>query len=490
MNGRAAIRKYIVYILLVLVIICASACQPTPEKEIVQQRDDFDELVQKTAEPKASEQPEQSIKEPKPTNSDEPQPTETIEPVQKYQDTFEYRDGAFKVFIDAVIDKPNMAIPVVKVEPYLFTQEDADSAIEVLMQNRPLYEFKVDYYDSKELLQQQIFELKAILAKIKSDTALDEQTRKTLIAAYVVWIGQLEKQRNNAKLDSPEWEQVTTEFVDLSCGGTGLFVKADMGKAFPATFSVTAFNDGIKSLMGFGNEGSSYSYGGIREISGDIPGMETTFSEAQVLAEDTLEHLGVADMKLDYAKLGTINSFSNEKSLEGLIDNKYFPKCYIFWFTRDINGLPLRNVDPFSGFDIEGPEYNTVWKRETLLVEVDDTGIIGYSYGYPGKITETVNDNVVVLDFDTVMEIFKKQVFYEGVWTASNVTYSEMTVTKIQMNMFRLKLKDKDEFLYVPVWDFIGTWESNVYATEKGKEFSFLTINAIDGSIINRNRGY
>ena len=58
------------------------------------------------------------------------------------------------------------------------------------------------------------------------------------------------------------------------------------------------------------------------------------------------------------------------------------------------------------------------------------------------------------------------------------------------MNLFRLRLKDKNEYMYVPVWDFIGTWKTDYYATEPGKEFTFLTINAIDGSIIDRGLGY
>ena len=189
-------------------------------------------------------------------------------------------------------------------------------------------------------------------------------------------------------------------------------------------------------------------------------------------------------------ELAAIQGFFTAGSIEDLINNEYVPKCYKFHFTREINGIQLHSPKTCSGFDKEGPEYDAVWLSEILSVYVDDTGVIGFAYFYPGKITETVNENVEMKDFDEIMDIFEKQIFYEGTWTAPNIEYSEMIITKIQMNLFRLKLKDKNEYVYVPVWDFIGTWETNRYGTEPGEEFSFLTINAVDGSIIDRNLGY
>jgi hypothetical protein len=70
-----------------------------------------------------------------------------------------------------------------------------------------------------------------------------------------------------------------------------------------------------------------------------------------------------------------------------------------------------------------------------------------------------------------------------------------------------MRIIDKNnsgEYLYVPVWDFYGrvitehkqgTGETGVFDepnkwTERELGYSLLTINAIDGTIINRAQGY
>lgn len=488
MKTRAAIRKYIVFMLLLLAIFCVSACQPTPEKEIVQQRDDFDELVQKTAQPTNTTEPEVDNSEPQPTNSDEPQPTETIELVQKYQDTFKYKDGVFKVVIDAVVDKwdVGVAIPVVKVEPYLFTQEDADRAVEVLLGNDSIYEYDYHTMVARETFQKKIIQLRTVIAKIKGDTKLAEQTRNSLIRYYSCWIDSLEILSADASVDIPEWKPVNTEFVDKKNNSIGLHIKADMGKVWPATLNISVYDNKINSTMSFGNDGTIFVYDGVRKINDDIQGLETTFVEALELAEDTIKRMGIKSMKLDFAEFG-VPPFDIS---ELYVENTYIPKCYIFNFTPEVNGLQVHEWQTCSGFEQEGATYGVSWRRERIWVAIDDSGVIGYSYGYPGKITKTINDNVNIKDFKEIMAVFEKQIFYEGSWTAPDISFSEMTIKRIQMSLFRLKLKDKKEYLYVPVWDFIGTWKTNNYETQEGKEYSFLTINAIDGSIINRNRGY
>jgi hypothetical protein len=61
--------------------------------------------------------------------------------------------------------------------------------------------------------------------------------------------------------------------------------------------------------------------------------------------------------------------------------------------------------------------------------------------------------------------------------------------------MVARKKDNPDHLMLVPVWDFLGTriWKD----TNSGKDvssgnvnLSFLTINAIDGSVIDRNLGY
>jgi hypothetical protein len=60
--------------------------------------------------------------------------------------------------------------------------------------------------------------------------------------------------------------------------------------------------------------------------------------------------------------------------------------------------------------------------------------------------------------------------------------------------MMRIMRKDKPgEYLMVPVWDFIGNNSSGLAGHEDWLPFgdqSYVTINAIDRSMINRDWGY
>ena len=61
--------------------------------------------------------------------------------------------------------------------------------------------------------------------------------------------------------------------------------------------------------------------------------------------------------------------------------------------------------------------------------------------------------------------------------------------------MMRIMRQDKPgEYLMVPVWDFIGNRETIYDGQSQGwlpfGDQSYVTINAIDGSVVHRDWGY
>ena len=203
------------------------------------------------------------------------------------------------------------------------------------------------------------------------------------------------------------------------------------------------------SAMSFTNDDFDGCIKSLKRIDGDIPGMETTFEEAKELAEGTLQQLGlVKDVGLVYTELGVYQAVPDEE----WISTKYIPKRYMFYFVREINGMPALKIPGCHGFEQDATEdFDYYWRAEYIFVAIDDTGIVEFTHYNPGKITEIVNDNVKVIDVEEALKIFRKQIFYKGVWTQPDVTYSEITITKIQMSIFRLRLKDTNEYMYVPV---------------------------------------
>lgn len=102
------------------------------------------------------------------------------------------------------------------------------------------------------------------------------------------------------------------------------------------------------------------------------------------------------------------------------------------------------------------------------------------------------NANVSLLSFDDIMKIFQKQIFMN---VYLDTGYPEtMHITNIRLSYMRMRKPDSKDYYLLPVWDFLG------YCTDEDvddlmsrswyENQSFLTINAIDGSIIDRNVGY
>ena len=71
-----------------------------------------------------------------------------------------------------------------------------------------------------------------------------------------------------------------------------------------------------------------------------------------------------------------------------------------------------------------------------------------------------------------------------------NSTDNLIKIEQIKLGMMRCRLSES-RYVYLPVWDFIGDCTYKIDDIPDGEyNVSFLTINAIDGSIIDRVAGY
>lgn len=65
-----------------------------------------------------------------------------------------------------------------------------------------------------------------------------------------------------------------------------------------------------------------------------------------------------------------------------------------------------------------------------------------------------------------------------------------MDVREAKLGLMRIKERNsKDTGLIIPVWDFMGTYTAEGILFDDDY-ISLLTINAIDGSIVDRGLGY
>ena len=103
--------------------------------------------------------------------------------------------------------------------------------------------------------------------------------------------------------------------------------------------------------------------------------------------------------------------------------------------------------------------------------------------------------DAALLDFARIQEIFEKMIFIirDSRFDSEEIVNARYDVDKILLSLQRINEQDSAENgLLIPVWTFYGdsTFHyANGHSSTKTEQV-FLTINANDGSIIDRALGY
>ena len=78
-------------------------------------------------------------------------------------------------------------------------------------------------------------------------------------------------------------------------------------------------------------------------------------------------------------------------------------------------------------------------------------------------------------------------------------THMDVEITKVSLTLMRIRDKGSLQGTIVPVWDFWGTWDwyepgdgasDNMRQGANYTTQPMLTLNAIDGNVVNRQLGY
>ena len=178
--------------------------------------------------------------------------------------------------------------------------------------------------------------------------------------------------------------------------------------------------------------------------------------------------------------------------------------AYKFLFKRVVNGVSVSHVEQ-SRYSSGGQLCMEPWDTESVYIAVDDTGLLSFEYSQPIEINEIANENVAILSFDEIKEIFKKQMQINYAWNVDEHILSQIvTISRIELGLAMVARKDNAGYMLIPAWNFYGYdtytydeqqpggWQldenNQVVVEEYGT--SFLTINAINGSLIDNNLSY
>ncbi len=164
--------------------------------------------------------------------------------------------------------------------------------------------------------------------------------------------------------------------------------------------------------------------------------------------------------------------------------------CYHFIFTRSVNRVSETATD----VEVVVETYDKPWGYEMIHVIADENGIAAFKYANPYSVAEIVAEQTNLLPFSEILRIFNKRitVYHNDLFDGTrDALQKEYHITTVRLGLVSIKEENADSGLLVPAWDFLGYeryWENgNESHGETNELHSFLTINAIDGSIINRS---
>ena len=227
----------------------------------------------------------------------------------------------------------------------------------------------------------------------------------------------------------------------------------------------------------------------------DISLAPTTISieEAVELGDEFLKALGIEDFAYDTG--GLYHEIATRRQTDQTVHFRH-NTWYILRYMRKVDGVFV-TFDPMGKHE-EGWEDDVYvkkdWKTEVIELRINDDGIAGFTYNAPLEITDTLVDAAAMKSFEEVRKTFEQMVVVKYASNSEYIPKKEIEINRVVLGYARISEADSyDTGLLVPVWDFVGAIQKlDTYYGEirQSGRSNVLTINAIDGSIIDRELGY
>lgn len=456
--------------LLMIVACFTTACQPTPEKEAVIGKNGLQDGILNTAEP-----------------------TQVgSEHSWKYEKEY---DSGNRLFVDAVMVHTDAGqLPVLSVAPKMFEDgEQLKKIVEALYPEAKVYEAG---FLTKSQIQENIILYEKELHKLQS--GLDDKKEATveIIGGYdpdESLKEQLRASIEQLKIDyqkAPDDSDLKETSFELENKEDGSYQANMRAVTKDATMDIDFVNWETGSSFYLESSLWTHENSGIydRFVTPESLEEDAGFTEAKERAEKY-----VRDMGLEYMSLNSVSRG------EG---------CYSFYFARTHSSLQETYVYQHSGTTVTGVDGAPViylWKPEYLYLEIQNDEAVKVRWENPSEVIRIDNESVATKPWEEIQEIFKKQMDYlmspspSGNADPSNSTFffekTDVYINRVELGLTKVLMKDsKDDYKLIPTWSFLGYENSDSRPVQEGVniggEVCYLTINAIDGTVIDRGLMY
>lgn len=323
-----------------------------------------------------------------------------------------------------------------------------------------------------------------------------------VVAYYTQWLSELNEGRYRTVAD-PEGERYTVE--------NNLAAAHESGRRYadapePVPWDGTFGNNGTHTLLWhdpyvleFYESDGVFQFMQYADLSNPNPGMiafgrAPKDADAAAITAAKTFLLGVTDLDAE--------PFAVESTNEGTVIALSLYRAGI-----PIHPLVYDNGDDMGYDAVHGDAYVRNLHPEYAQIYVVNGEVKAFQWESTLAVTGTENENITLLAFSEIMAQFKAHIrttyYLNYDERDGSEMHAKLHITAIRLSYLRVNRQNSEGYYLLPVWDFCGWRElidwsddpiSNQQVNENAEALdwnsSFITINAIDGSIINRDLGY
>jgi hypothetical protein len=459
-------KKVIGLLAVFAVVISLAGCQKTPDTPVVISKN-YEQMMKLALSGQQTDAPvAEQVKAPERYTLDSP---------------LKNAVGNLEVSLDAAVIVPDTSkMTTARVSRHSFTLEECAKYVEVLFGGQKTYSGQLSV--AKPALQKRIDKARKELQEAieQKDEKMQELCQATLekyakeMASYGEGDGLVEAPvAFTVYKDNYNEEKLYL----VSDGSDGIYrslriTNHDAFRTYELLYNVSGDGySGTTELYSM-TAASELHFG--TEMIGDpdeLPDLIKSEADAVSDADRMLADLGIRDFRV-----------KNTDTVFGDIHGE-IRKAYRLSYTRVLNGASFNynynDVDSGMAVDDGKGGKAPVWGTEELNFIVTDEGVVQLEMLNPLNIDETVTEYTKMKDFESIMDIFRRMILI----VYANVPEGEVRkirIERIELGLMRVLEPDSlDSGVIIPVWDFYGP---------SGE--TYLTINAIDGSTIDRTAGY
>ena len=480
-------RKSRIRALLLTLAALLAACQPTPEEDIVVNKGDgtLEEAIAAEALPPARYEAPETLRL-------DPFGTET-----------------FQVVVDAEVCVPDVErYPIVEVVLRTVTADWARDMMYKMADGKTIHTYQNEVPTTKEQIEGEITLLQQQLANPDAylPAGADEQTRA---AAEKEWRELLEAWETLYQEAPDTFEPREVDMSDAAFRTASEFRGAvESGKQRETYLSVTAWYGGPGGNVEYNNlvdVGMPFHFDMDSDLT-DLNDVTISAEEAVQIGLDFLAQLG----ETDFAPALIVAGYCDPEWGTDPIPLEEWPQCYQIQFTRSVAGVPATyREEHYDGIGADGRErYAPAYPQESIEMDIRDSGVTYMYWSTPSELGRTLNENVTLMPFEQVVERFCDQILYSAtpaVEETDSVIKKTLHIDRIELGMVRaLQRGSVEEWVMMPAWTFFGRTvlqyagpepggyplnENNEYVSEM-PGYSYLILNAVDGSVYDPAVGY